>query len=284
MIETYTVNEFLKNFPTDDACLDFMFEKQYGKMTACTKCGVVDPRYYRVKNRKCYECNDCGYQLYPLANTIFHKSSTSLKNWFYVIYLFSVSKNGVSAMEVQRHLQCTYKTSWRMCRQVRTLMQENRQQLEGIVQVDETHFGGTRSPKKRWTNKTAVIGVVEQKENGKIKAFTTKHPNATVAIPFLKASVKNGSTIYSDESRIYSRVKRDFGHEFVNHSKEEYVRAGVSTNVIERFWGQLKRSIDGTHHSVSPKYLPLYLSELPTNTTTETMLFSLFWLLRLCCA
>jgi transposase len=67
--------------------------------------------------------------------------------------------------------------------------------------------------------------------------------------------------VHSDESRIYTRVKRQFDHEFVNHSKLEYVRADVHTNTIEGFWGQLKRSIDGTYHCVSPKYLQNYVNE-----------------------
>ena len=65
----------------------------------------------------------------------------------------------------------------------------------------------------------------------------------------------------TDESRIYSRVKRDFTHDFVNHSKLEYVRSGVHTHTIEGFWGQLKRSLDGTSHCVSPKYLQFYVNE-----------------------
>jgi hypothetical protein len=66
-----------------------------------------------------------------------------------------------------------------------------------------------------------------------------------VALPFLRSSIAAGTVVDSDESRIYTRVRREFDHEFVNHSKLEYVRAGVHTNTIEGFWGQLKRSIDG---------------------------------------
>lgn len=118
----FTVNQFNERFHDDDTCLDYMFKQAYGNMPACLKCGVVDPNYYRVRGRKCFECKDCGNQIHPLANTIFHKSSTSLKDWFYVIYLFSVARNGVSAKEVERHLGVTYKTAWRIARQVRSLM------------------------------------------------------------------------------------------------------------------------------------------------------------------
>lgn len=88
-------------------------------------------------------------------------------------------------------------------------------------------------------------------------------PRYTIdTLPFLKSNIAPGSTLQTDESRIYSRVKRDyFTHEFVNHSKLEYVRAGVHTNTIEGFWGHLKRSLDGTYHCVSAKYLQLYVNE-----------------------
>jgi hypothetical protein len=103
---------------------------------------------------------------------------------------------------------------------------------------------------------TAVVGIVEKKKSiGKLKAFTTKHADATVALSFLSTNIIPGSILHTDDSRIYARVKRDFDHELVDHSKQEYVRAGVHTNTIEGFWGQLQRSIDGTYHCVSPKYL-----------------------------
>lgn len=261
-IERYTIDTLHKQFPDDDTCLDYMFRQQYGTLAACPKCGVVNPRYYRVRNRKCYACNDCGYQLSPLANTIFHKSETSLKKWFYAIYLFSVGKNGVSAKEIERHLGVTYKTAWRMAKQIRLMMQESGSPLSGIVEADETYVGGKRRTKERWDNKTAIVGIVEKQKNvGQVKAFTTPHADATVTLPFLKSNIMPGSTLHTDDSKIYYRVKRDFTHQFVNHSKLEYVRSGVHTNTIEGFWSQLKRSVDGTYHCVSPKYLQYYVNE-----------------------
>lgn len=258
----FTVNQFNERFPSDDACLDYMFEQTYGDMPACLKCGVVDPSYYRVRGRKCFECKDCGYQLHPLSGTIFHKSSTSLRDWFYVIYLFSVAKNGVSAKEIERHLGVTYKTAWRIAKQVRSLMMQTGNPLSGIAEVDETYIGGKHRRNGMFSNKTAVIGIVEKKkDSGQIKALATKQANATVALPFLHSSIAAGTIVHSDESRIYTRVKRTFDHEFVNHSKLEYSRAGVHTNTIEGFWGQLKRSINGTYHCVSPKYLQSYVNE-----------------------
>lgn len=258
----YTIDTLHEQFPNDDACLDYMFQKQYGSLPACLKCGVINPKYYRVRGRKCYECNDCGYQLSPLANTIFHKSETPLTKWFYAIYLFSVGKNGVSAKEIERHLGVTYKTAWRMAKQIRFMMQQSDSPLTGIIEADETYIGGKAKLDQKFKNKTAVVGIVEKKKGvGQVKAFTTQQANATVTLPFLRSNIAADSVLHTDESRIYSRVKRDFTHKFVNHSKLEYVRSGIHTNTIEGFWGQLKRSLDGTYHSVSPKYLQLYVNE-----------------------
>lgn len=258
----YTIDTLHDQFPDDNTCLDYMFQKQYGKFPACLKCGVVSPKYYHVRGRKCYECNDCGYQISPLANTIFHKSETPLTKWFYAIYLFSVGKNGVSAKEIERHLGVTYKTAWRMAKQIRFMMQQSNNPLSGIVEADETYIGGKRKLDQKFSNKTAVVGIVEKKKGiGKVKAFTTQQANATVTLPFLRANIVSDSILHTDEGRIYSRVKRDFTHKFVNHSKLEYVRSGIHTNTIEGFWGQLKRSLDGTYHCVSPKYLQLYVNE-----------------------
>jgi len=255
----YTKKQFEAQYPDDDACLEAVFQARFGNVKFCPSC-AAETKFYRVKKRQCYACQWCGYQLFPLAKTIFRKTTTPLKDWFYAIYLTSVSKNGISAKELERHLGVTYKTAWRMCTQIRLLMQQGTDKLTGIVEADETYVGG-KSTRERWhKDKTPVIGVVEK--GGQAKAsVSTQGMTATIALPFLRASVERGSTIHTDESIIYHRVKREFTHEFINHSKKEYARAGVHTNTIEGFWGQLKRSISGTYHAVSPKYLQSYVNQ-----------------------
>lgn len=257
----FTVKHFNERFPDDNACLDYLFEQVYGEMPACPSCGVVEPRYYRVRGRKCYECKDCGNQIHPLANTIFHKSSTSLKDWFYVIFLFSVAKNGVSAKEIERHLGVTYKTAWRMAKQVRLLMLEVSSPLSGIVETDETYIGGrNRGIGKQFDNKEVVFGMVER--DGSVKAEHVKTAGARVLLPRIRNGVQYGTTIYSDQAQVYKRLHHiGYYHDSVNHSVGEYGRGIVHTNTIEGFWSQLKRSIDGTYHCVSPQYLQLYLNE-----------------------
>ncbi len=257
----FTVKQFNELFPDDNACLDYMFKQAYGNMEACRNCGVIEPSYYRVRNRKCYECKDCGYQIHPLAHTIFHKSSTSLRDWFYVIYLFSVSKNGVSAKEIERHTGVTYKTAWRMAKQVRALMLQGDKPLSGVVETDETYIGGRERGKNITVqNKAVVFGMVER--GGSVKAEHVQSAGARVLLPRIKDTIEPGAVVYSDQAQVYKTLHRiGYYHDSVNHSIGEYGRGIVHTNTIEGFWSQLKRSVDGTYHCISAKYLQLYLNE-----------------------
>lgn len=260
-MKTITITQFEERFPDDDACLHEIFTNRNEGTVACPFCGSADNAFYKVSNRKCYACKDCGRQLHPLAGTIFHKSATPLKVWFYAIFLFSKSKNGVSAMELQRQLGVTYKTAWRMAKQIRSLFDTDGDgMLDGEVEMDETYIGGRRKMKRKFDNKTPVVGAVER--NGGIVVKATQDASSTTLQRLLRTHVEIGTTLYTDDWRGYYRAN-DLGykHSSVNHSAREYVTGRVHTNTIEGFWSQLKRSLHGTYHFVSPKYLQSYLNE-----------------------
>lgn len=258
----YTVKQFRQDFSNDNVCLDTIFQNRYGELECCPACGVIGATFHRVTGRKCYACAHCGYQLHPLAQTIFHKSSTPLIDWFYAIYLFSVSKNGVAAKELERHLGVTYKTAHRMARQIRSLMSEDGS-IGGFgtpVEIDETYIGGRHKRSDRYGKKSAVFGAVER--GGEVRAKHVKSTGARVLLPEVENAVAAGTSIHSDEWQAYKSLPmRGYAHTTVNHRKLEYVRGDAYTNTIEGFWSQLKRSIDGTYHAISPKYLQLYVDE-----------------------
>ena len=143
-MENYTIKDFNKEYQDDSACLNQIFNNRFGFLKECPEC-KNKAKFYKVSNRKCFACQFCGYQIHPLADTIFHKSSTPLKLWFYGIFLFSASRNGVSAKELQRHLGVTYKTAWRMAQQIRKLMSQDTDKLSGIVEADETYWHAPRN-------------------------------------------------------------------------------------------------------------------------------------------
>ncbi len=257
----YTKKQFEAEYPNDDACLEAVFQDRYGNLKVCPSCGVIDAKFYRVKKRQCYACEYCSYQLFPLANTIFRKTTTPLTDWFYAVYLFSTHKNGISAKTLERELGVTYKTAWRMCKHIGLLMQQENEQLIGEVEADETYIGGRHRGKRTGpADKEPVFGIVER--NGRVMAKHVKSTGARVLIPLIEANVSPDNAIMTDQYGSYkSLVRRGYNHTTVNHSTLEYVRGNAHTNTIEGFWSQLKRSIDGTYHAVSPKYLQSYVDE-----------------------
>lgn len=256
----YTFKEFRKEYPDDDACLDALFTLRFGELTCCPHCGVVKAEFVRVEKRKSYGCVHCRFQLYPMAGTIFHKSTTSLWLWFYAIYLFSVSRNGVSAAELERHLGVSHKTAWRIANRIRSAMHQETDKLAGIVEADEAYIGGRRRSSNRFSNKTPLLGAVER--GGRVRVQVLKDsPNSRNVMNFIVANVRLGTTLHTDESLLYNRLEQTFDRHSVKHGKFEFVREDDYTNTIEGFWGLFKPYLDGTHRSVSKQWLHLYVNE-----------------------
>lgn len=118
---TYSLMEFMKDWPDDATCLDFLWRQRFaedGHTAQCPKC-ERERRFHRVKSRPSYSCDSCGKHLHPLAGTIFEKSSTPLHLWFYACYLMTSTRCGVSAKHLERELGVTYKTAWRMFNKIR---------------------------------------------------------------------------------------------------------------------------------------------------------------------
>lgn len=269
--ERYTVKQFNQQFADDSACLEYIWQQRFPNGLRCPKCHKVDA-YSRVTTRKCYSC-ECGHQVSPCEGTIFHKSRTPLKTWFYAMFLMTASKNGVSAKELERLTGVTYKTAFRMAHQIRKLMQQDGALLSGVVEADETYIGGkagnmhakVRAEKINGTggaggNKVVVMGVVER--GGEVRAHVAPAVTRAIATSHTVAMVDSNSLVCTDEHSAYDLLRSaGYGHERISHGKGEYVRATVHTNSIEGFWGQLKRSVNGTFHQVSPKHLQAYVDE-----------------------
>jgi transposase-like protein len=255
----YTTKDFENEFPNDDACLEWIFNHRWPDGLKCSHCGRV--KFHKVKSRKVYEC-ECGHQVSPTVGTIFHKSPTPLRLWFYAMYLMASTRCGISAKQIQRETGVTYKTAWRMFKQIRDLLREKEPFFFGDVEADETYVGGKR-PGKRGrgaAGKTPVVGIVERK--GKVAAKVTGDLKSSTVKPFIVSHVAPQSKIYTDEYPVYNDLpKYGYEHESVNHNNEEYVRGDAHTNSIEGFWSLMKRGVNGVYHAVSPKYLQSYVNE-----------------------
>ncbi len=275
-----TKKQFDVLFPSDDVCLQEIFEKRYADKKECDKCQKPF-HYYKLKGLKLYSCQFCGWNIAPTANTIFHKSSTPLKDWFYIIYLFSISKNGVSAMELQRQFGYTYKTAWRVANRVRFLFDQAGGNLSNTVELDESYVGGKGGNNKRGRgseNKTPVFGMLERK--GMVKAVVTADTKRNTVMPLIREHIALGSDVMTDEYRPYKTLtKEGYHHQTVAHGEKEYARGNVHINSLEGFWSQLKRSLHGTYHCVSPKYLQHYVDEFSFRYNQKNASLPIFFLL-----
>jgi len=291
-----TFEEFERQFPTDDACKEFIVAQRWPDGVRCPRCNAsarVYPRKgqsfrWTCKNKGCGERN--GYSFSVTTGTIFSDTKVSLKIWFKIGYLMLTAKKGISSLQVRRIIfgersGTDWRTAWYICHRWRAAMRGDAFSLTGQVEVDEAYVGG-KDANRHWGKKSrnaaprdakkgkrygdptvnfgkvGVVGAIERK--GMVVARVIGDMDARTLKSFVNKTVSDSVTLLaSDENPAYTYIdphKMEV-HRVVKHGRGEYVRGDVHTNNIENFWSLLKRGIVGTYHRVSKDYLPLYLNE-----------------------
>ena len=286
-----TLDAFDRQFPTEEACKDYLVLKRWPKGVRCPRCNATEkvyalkarPYHWACKNQGCGDRN--GYRFSVYTATIFQDTKVPLKLWFKVGYLMLTAKKGISALQIHRVIfgdesGSDWRTSWYMCHRWRAAMQGDAFPLTGTVEVDETWIGG-KDKNRHWHKKSAqvreaagwrlpgktigydkvgVIGAIARK--GNVVCRVIGEMGAETKAEFVAQAVSEDvSLVATDEDHAYKYVRVGMPHESVNHTKNEYVRGEVHTCNIDGFWSLLKRGVMGQFHHVSKKYLPLYLNE-----------------------
>jgi transposase len=266
----YSLMEFEREYPDDATCLDALVRQLYPNGIHCPRCQKIT-KHHRETNRPSYACQNCGHHEHPMRGTIFQDSATSLKLWFYAIYLMSSTRCGISAKQIEREIGVTYKCAWRMCKQIRSMLDEgDGPKPSGTVEMDESFFGG-KETNKHWRKKTpgnvrhamgktAVWGAVERQ--GRVVARVVPDTKSWTLMPHIRERIMPRSAIFTDEARLYRTLPQlGYQHGRVYHSAHIYVDGDAHTNTIEGFWSLTKNGIRGVYHNVSTKYLQTYLNE-----------------------
>jgi len=222
--------------------------------------------------RMVLKCAACRKKFSPTVGTIFERSHIPLNKWFMAFQLMASSKKGMSAHQLHRMLDLTYKSAWFLAHRIRHVMKQTPfgGKLGGIVEADETYIGGKSRGRGNIDNKMPVFALVER--GGKVRSFSMPLVNATNLKRAIHDHVEKSSTLMTDEFVGYKRVGKDFAeHQSVNHSKKEYVRGTASTNTVEGYFSLLKRGLTGTYHHVSARHLHRYLDEFNFRYNARTV-------------
>lgn len=260
-----------QHFHSEDAARGFMERIRWPNGPVCPHCGSIEA--YRLEPKEgstspvrkgVFKCKACRRQFTITVGTIFEDSHIPLNKWLLAIYLMCSSKKGMSAHQLHRSLDLTYKSAWFMAHRIRYTMTQPPlvDKLRGIVEADETYVGG-RAHGKRGRGadkKVPVFALVER--GGRVRSFGVKRVTGENLKSIMRQHVDSGAHIMTDEFAAYNGLQREFAsHDVVGHADGEYVRGMAHVNTAESFFSLLKRGIYGTFHHVSPHHLHRYLAE-----------------------
>jgi transposase-like protein len=242
----------------------------------CPHCGGVD-RITKVKANPekririgLWRCGDCKRQFTVKVGTVFEHARLPLHKALQAVYLMVASKKGISAHQLHRLLEVTYKTAWFLAHRIREALRSG--DLApfggngGIVEVDETFIGRKKGAEKKraFHHKMKVLALVDR-DTGKARTMVIDDVKAETLMPLVIANVEREARIMTDEHSGYRDVKRYFAdHGTTSHGRGEYVKADdrtVHSNTVEGYFSIFKRGMKGVYQHCGEQHLHRYLAE-----------------------
>jgi transposase-like protein len=282
-----TLMSIAAQYSTEEAARDYFEHVRWPDGPACPHCGNCDQeRIYKVTPNVdagirpgLYKCAECRESFTVTVGTVMEDSHIPLNKWLMAFYIMCASKTRVSALQLQRQLSIgSYRSAWFMCHRIRFALKNEfpADKLGGTVEADETYIGGRKRGKGRGYigNKTLVVSLVER--GRRVRSQVMELVTGENITRVVKGHVAKSAHLNTDEAPIYITPGKDFqSYGTVNHKAKEYARNDdetgrlATTNTVEGFFGNSKRSIDGTHHHINPQHTGLYFSELDHKCNTR---------------
>lgn len=267
----------------EQKAVEFMEARRWAEGPACARCGSVDVYAMQSKGggREAnyrWRCRDCKRMYTVRTGTVMEESRLPMWVWVHAFWKACASKKGVSAKQIQRECDISYKSALFLMHRIRFAMGDDPKQqrkLKGIVEADETYVGGKprnkgKGVRAKWSSKTPVVAMVER--GGELRMRVMERVTVSNVTSALGEVVEPSARLMTDEAIAYIRAGTQFAsHETVHHGRKEYARGDVTTNTIEGVFSLLKRGMYGTFHSVSKRHLHRYLAEFEFRHNTRFM-------------
>lgn len=280
IFEFKTLAEFMDYFHDEQTCIEHFTESRFRNGEYCPHC--QHDKIYKCANGKRYHCAKCKQDFTIRTKTVFGDSKLPLRKWYIAVYLLATSGKGISSVQLAKQVGVTQKTGWFMDHRIRKAMRQNKGQLFGKIEADETFIGGLSKNMHKAKRLAAIKGTGGK---GKTPVFALKSRMGEVrakVVPSvgivdlhreIKSNVAQGATLYTDKWVGYRGLKAQFNHATVDHMAKEYVNGDCHTNGIESFWALFKRGYHGIYQHMSKKHLQRYINEFTfrLNRRTESM-------------
>lgn len=259
--KTLSFNQFIKRFPNEKSCAEYLYQIKWPNGFVCPACG--HRHCYPIKGYRRYQCAKCHHQTSLTANTVMHRSHLPLKKWFWAMYLVACDKRGISALALAEKIEVCYETAWNVLRRIRAAMEmrDAHYTVGQIVEFDDAYFGAKlKGVRGRGAGNQGVFIAVSKDEDGR-PTYLKMHITDNVQIPsvamFATECIAPGSVVQTDSFKSYRKpLAKDYTHEAQDFDpNSEHLRW------LHRITGNAKAFINGTYHGTSTKHLQMYLSE-----------------------
>lgn len=281
MYESINLLEFQEKFNNEEACEEFLFQMRWPNGYRCPRCGHNNYSYHST--RKLYQCKQCKYQISVTAGTIFHKTRTPLRKWFWIIFLMVRNKSGIAMLAMKGLLGIKrYDTVWHIGHKIREALadRDRRYSLEDIVEMDDALLGGKGKGKRGRGSikKIPVVFAVESdgKRVGHVCIQALNRLSYEQVKPWIEFRIKSGTRVKTDGYSTYLPLKTS-GVDHVRVVLERPEQASEKFPWVHIVISNAKSFLRGTFHGVSIKHLQRYLSEFCyrfNRRFNETQLFS----------
>ncbi len=287
MAKYQSIHELMREYDTEEKCLDWFIQYRWPSGVVCPRCGNHHEKgkkiyhFTRGTMKGTFKCGACNFKFSVRSNTFMENSQIPLSKWMMAIYFVINHKRGISSYQLARNIGITQKSAWFMIQRIFNIVNSDDDVLSGTVEMDEVYIGGAeknKRPDRKTMNqnkilgdKISVLGMLER--GGKIVLRPYEGKQYKHLSPIIENHIASDATVYTDESVLYRGGVGGRTHDTVNHNQGIYGRGDITTNRIEGMFSQLKRMILGTHVFVTrghfKQYADMFSFRMDTRELTE---------------